>query len=255
MGGPHLRVRNLFSAMAVAVAMVIGFSPASPVGAENEPVEPAFGPLSSPIRPGSSLGGTCTFNYIFYELAYPTAEEPEPIPEVFIGTAGHCTDELGERVTLAGLGEIGTVVYDSDVADSNVDFSLIELDAERVAQTNPQMRGFEGPKGVATTSMLEVGDRIDVYGYGIVVGSFEETRPRFGLLTDWTNDEFVADMPAVNGDSGAPVLHDESGFALGIISRYGVLQVPPSTEVGPLVDWALREARAAGFDITLATID
>jgi len=250
-----VRVRKLFSAMAVAVAMVIGFSPASPVGAENEPVEPAFGPLSSPIRPGSSLGGYCTFNYIFYELVYPTADEPEPIPEVFIGTAGHCTDELGERVTLAGLGEIGTVAYDSDVAGSNVDFSLIQLDPERVAQTNPQMRGFEGPKGVATTSMLEVGDRVDVYGYGLVVGSLEETRPRFGLLTDWTDNEYVADMPAVNGDSGAPLLHDESGFALGIISRYGFGQTPPSTDVGPFVDWALREARAAGFDITLATID
>jgi hypothetical protein len=199
--------------------------------------------------------GGCTFNYIFYELVYPTPEVPQPVPDVFIGTAGHCTGEVGQRVSLSGLGEIGSVVYDSDVAGKTVDFSLIQLDPGRVAQTNPQMRGFEGPKGVATTSMLAVGDRVDIYGYGIVVGEREETRGRFGLLTDWTNNEYVADMPAVNGDSGAPLLHDESGFALGIISRYGLDQVPPSTDVGPLVDWALREVRAAGFDITLATID
>ena len=249
-----MRLRRLGMLLALVLSVVTVLPSAGSVAANGEPVRPAFGPLSSPIRPGSSMGG-CTYNYIFYELVYPTPEIPEPIPDVFIGTAGHCTSEPGQRVSLPGLGQIGTVVYDSDVAGKDVDFSLIALDPERVAQTNPQMRGFEGPKGVATVSMLEVGDRVDVYGYGVVVGSLEETRPRFGLLTDWTDDEYVADMPAVNGDSGAPLLHDESGFALGIISRYGIDQTPPSTDVGPLVDWALREARAAGFDITLATID
>jgi hypothetical protein len=234
--------------------MALSLPAAGPASAVD-PEKPAFGPLSSPIRPGSSLGGYCTFNYIFYELVYATPENPSPVPDVFIGTAGHCTDEVGERVTLEGLGEIGSVAFDSDVAGKDVDFSLIQLDAERVGQANPQMRGFEGPTGVATPSTLEVGDRVDVYGYGIGVSEFEETRGRFGLLTDWTNDEYVADMPAVNGDSGAPLLHDESGLALGIISRYGLDQVPPSTDVGPLVDWALREVRAAGFDIALATID
>lgn len=221
--------------------------------AETEPVKPAFGPLSSPIRPGSSMGG-CTYNYIYYELVYPTPEVPNPVPDVFIGTAGHCTDELGERTSVPGVGEIGTVVYDSDVAGVGVDFSLIQLDPERVTQTNPQMRGYEGPTGLATPAMLALGDRVDVYGYGLVVGQREETRPRWGLLTDWTDTEYVADMPAVNGDSGSPLLHDESGTALGIISRYGTDQVPPSTDVGPLITWVLQEVRAAGFDVVLATI-
>lgn len=244
--------------LVIVAALVLATAFLAPLGAPlaaEDPVEPAFGPLSSPIRPGSSLGGYCTFNYIFYDLVYPTPEVPNPVPDVYIGTAGHCTGEIGERVELEGTGEIGTVVYDSDLVDSTVDFSLVELDADRVGQTNPQMRGFEGPKGVATTNMLAVGDRVDVYGYGLVVGELEQTRPRFGLLTDWTNDEYVADMPAVNGDSGAPLLHDESGFALGVISRYGLDQVPPSTDVGPLVDWALREVRSAGFNVVLATID
>ncbi|MGH2691737.1 MAG: hypothetical protein ACRDHM_04470 [Actinomycetota bacterium] len=246
----RIRRRPALIVLAVALALL----PAAPGIAESQPVEPVFGPLSSPIRPGSSMGG-CTYNYIFFELVYPTPEVPNPIPDVFIGTAGHCTGELGERKSLTGLGEIGTVVYDSDLVESAVDFSLVQLDAQRVAQTNPQMRGFPGPKGVATTSMLAVGDRVDVYGYGLGVGLQEETRPRFGVLTDWTDNEYVADMPAVNGDSGAPLLHDESGFALGVISRYGLDQVPPSTDVGPMISWALAEVRAAGFDVTLATID
>ena len=36
-----------------------------------------------------------------------------------------------------------------------------------------------------------------------------------------TEQEYQADMPAVNGDSGGPLLHHETGAALGIISRYG----------------------------------
>ena len=246
------RTRRLVTALVLMFAAGLPLS--APVSADPEPVKPSFGPLSSPIRPGSSLGGYCTFNYIFYERAYPTPEVPNPVPDVFIGTAGHCTDELGERAVLEGLGEIGSVVYDSDVVDKDVDFSLIRLDPERVAQTNPQMLGYEGPKGVATPAMLALGDRVDIYGYGLGVGIREETRPRWGLLTDWTDNEYVADMPAVNGDSGAPLLHDESGYALGIISRYGFSQVPPSTDVGPLITWALQEVRAAGFDVVLATI-
>ncbi len=241
-------------ATAVVIAVILAFPGVAPVSADPEPVKPAFGPLSSPIRPGSSKSN-CTYNFVFYDVVYPTPEVPDPVPDVYIGTAGHCTGKTGERASLAGLGQIGTVVYDSDETGSDVDFSLIELDPGRVAQTNPQMRGFVGPKGVAAPSMLAVGDQVDVYGYGVGVGLLEQTRPRFGLLTDWTEDEYVADMPAVNGDSGAPLLHDESGFALGVISRYGFDQVPPSTDVGPLVSWALREVREAGFDVVLATVD
>ena len=249
-----MRIRRHMLRVALSSAASLLLLAPSPAVGEPQPVEPAFGPLSSPIRPGSSIGG-CTSNFIFYELVYPTPEIPNPVPTVYMGTAGHCTDEPGERVSVSGTGQVGTVVYDSDVVKSNVDFSLIELDPERVSQTNPQMRGYEGPKGIATPATLAVGDQVDVYGYGIGVGLLEQTRPRFGVLTDWTNDEYVADMPAVNGDSGAPLLHDETGMALGIISRYGIDQVPPSTDVGPLLGWILREVRAAGFNVTLATID
>lgn len=250
-----MKTRPLAVTLALAAAATLSLSVPGPAAAAG-PVKPAFGDLSSPIRPGSSLGGYCTFDWVFYEALEPTPEDPQPVPDVFIGTAGHCTDELGERATLAGFGPIGTVVYDSNVARSTVDFSLIRIDPHLVGKTNPQMRGFVGPRGVATTDMLAELDRVDVYGYGIVVGSREETRPRWGVLTDWRENEYVADMPAVNGDSGAPLLHDETGYALGVISRYGISEVPPSTDVGPLVTWALQEIRAAGFtNVVLATID
>lgn len=50
----------------------------------------------------------------------------------------------------------------------------------------------------------------------------------------------------MNGDSGSPLLHDETGFAFGIISRYGFAAMPPSTDTGPMMLYVFRELEAAG---------
>lgn len=209
---------------------------------------PTWGDLSSPIRPGASLGGYCTFNFVYYQPG-----TKRHAPKAYIGTAGHCTDAIGERVHLEGMGEIGTVVYDSDLVNSTVDFSLVRIDDELIRKTNPQMLGWEGPKGIVDVSSLSIGDRIDVYGYGLGVGLTEQSRPRWGVLASWDDREYQADMPAVNGDSGAPLLHDETGTAFGIISRYG-FTVPPSTDLGPLMPWVLSEVAKGGYKVKLATI-
>ena len=207
---------------------------------------PQFGGSGSPLRPGASLGGYCTFNFVFYG-------DGRPAP-VYIGTAAHCTERVGERVALGSGPTIGTVVYDSDVAGSASDFTLVKIDADMVARTTPKMLGTGGPYGVATLKMLEMGDRLDLHGQGIGFSDVPELRTRFGYLTNWNTREYAADLPSVNGDSGAPLLHHESGFALGIISRYGATGLPPSTDMGPLLSWILRELRAAGFSIRLATV-
>ncbi len=227
---------------------------AAPAVATSEAAgpRPAFGGLDSLIRPGSSLGGYCTFNFVFYDSVLAEGEDPV----AYIGTAGHCTDGLGERVELPGTGEIGTVVYDSDLVGSGVDFSLIRIDDELVGRTNPQMRGFVGPTGSVTVADLSRGDVVDVHGYGLVLGQNDVTRSRQGVLVSWDEDEYVIDMPAVNGDSGSPILHDRTGKALGVVSRYGIFAVPPSTDQGPLMPYVFRELAAAGFgDVVLATVE
>lgn len=245
------RMRALVLVAALAASLVAGSDP--------EPVEPVFGDLSSPIRPGAEFragSSGCTYNWVFHQVVYPTVEDPNPVPDVYIGTAAHCTDEIGQRVTVPGTGEIGTVVYDADLVESGSDFALVELDAERVDETNPQMLGFVGPRGYATPDDLALGDRVNLHGFGLLVGNRPVTRSRTGLLTGWNDREYVADMPAVNGDSGGPLLHQETGKALGIISRYGFDQLPPSTDVGPLIPWILDDLAAAGFDdVVLTTID
>ena len=208
--------------------------------------KPDFGGDSSPIRPGAALD-ECTLNYVFYN---PQSENPP----AYIGTAGHCTSKVGQRISLAGGMDIGTVVYDSDRAGSDVDFSLIRIDQNKVSKTSPKVLHWGGPTGIAATSLLDVGDQLDLYGHGILVGANEATRPRSGLLTGWTATEYAADMPAVNGDSGAPVLHHDSGRALGIISRYGVTASPPSTDTGPRMAWLFAALDNAGFEeLVLAT--
>lgn len=192
--------------------------------------------------------GFCTYNFVFYKPG--TAKTA---PRAYIGTAGHCTDVLGQRMRHPELGEIGTVVYDSDLVRSTVDFSLVEIDQQMVSQTNPEVLHWGGPSGIVDPDDLELGDEVDVYGYGLVVGLNEATRPRQGYLVTSDEKEYQANMPAVNGDSGAPLLHHATGAALGIISRYG-LNVPPSTDQGPLMSWILDELAAAGFHVKLAIV-
>ena len=233
----------------VACGVLVAGS-AAPVHGKKPQKTPAWGGADAPLRPGASLGGYCTFNFVFY-----TPGTAKVAPKAYIGTAGHCTDKLGEEAELTETGIIGTVVYDSDLVKpaTGVDFSLIEIDPAFVGKTNPEVLVHGGPTRPATVEDFAVGDQVDVYGYGILVGETEQTRPRSGALFSWTEKEYQADMPAVNGDSGAPLIHHETGAALGIISRYG-FTVPPSTDLGPLMTWILEELDTAGFDVRLATV-
>ncbi len=246
--------RPLLALLVLALASGVAATPA-PTGG-GEPVRPAFGDESAPIRPGASIGG-CTLNWLFYEEVYPTPEEPSPVPTVYAGTAAHCTDEVGEKVRVDGFAApIGAVVFDSDDIGSAVDFSLIQLYPGVEAHANPKMLGWDGPYGAITTDDLAVGDLVDLHGYGMVLGQNSLTRDRFGALMDWTEDEFIVDMPAVPGDSGAPLLHDATGKALGIISRFNFETVPPSTDIGPLMPFIFRTLEANGYpDVVLATVE
>jgi hypothetical protein len=173
-----------------------------------------------------------------------------------VGTAAHCTERVGERVTVPGTGQIGTVVYDSDSVGSDVDFTLIRIDDELVGRTNPQVRGFSGPTGSVAPAELQRGDLVDVFGYGVVVGSREQTRARRGVLMNWDATEYAINMPAVNGDSGGPILHSSTGKALGIVSRYGFFATPPSTDQGPLMTYVFRALADARLgDVVLATVE
>ena len=229
-----ISARYLRYGVALVACCALLASPLSVAHGKPVPKQPAWGGSDSPLRPGASLGG-CTFNFVFYKPG--TKSSP---PKGYIGTAGHCTDALEEKVTQPTLGEIGQVVYDSDLVESGVDFSLSEIFPKFISKTNPEVLHWGGPTRPSNDEDLQQGDRIDVYGYEIGVGSTEQTRPRYGVLFSWTDDEYKADMPAVNGDSGGPLIHHETEAAFGIISRYGFPDpatgdVVASTDLGPRI--------------------
>ncbi len=243
-----------FLILGVAI-LLAGCADNQPIGSTEAPDVPATEPFvaawgeptSALIRPGAPIGW-CTFNFLF------TA----PNGTYYIGTAAHCTEGPGERIPLVGMGEIGTVVYDSDNAtesNTNADFALIQLDDELNLQANPQMVNHAGPAGFVTEADVEMGDTIEHHGYALVWGQTELTRDREGILTEF-GDDYCAESPVWWGDSGSPVLHASSGKALGIVSRAGWLDCLPSAQVmGATLPYILRELAEYGWaDVELATV-
>lgn len=209
---------------------------------------PAWGPAgTATIRPGSLFQGICTMNFLYTDAA----------GAAYVGTAAHCTDAIGQRVSVDGDGpDFGTVVFDSDVspgARAFVDFALVRIDADKVHLANPLMRGHDGPKGAVTREELAAGDLLSLHGHGQAMGLLAATRTRPGVLVEVTaRGEYRADMASDFGDSGGPILHVETGKALGIISRWGI-NARPSTDIGPTMGLIFEELGRAGIQVELAT--
>jgi hypothetical protein len=208
------------------------------------PANAPAAPRVTAIQPGAQVStpvGNCTLNYVFQE-----ADGTK-----YIGTAGHCAHTGQVARTLSPNREIGPVVWRENSAAPGIDFALIRIDPARYAEVEPAVRMYGGPTGVTSASETQIGDLLEVTGYGIVFGAAETTRHRVGILLSDSDHEYVADMIAVNGDSGGPVLHSRTGKALGVVSRYNL---PSSTDIGPTVGRILQKLRAAGYpSITLVT--
>lgn len=71
-----------------------------------------------------------------------------------------------------------------------------------------------------------------------------------GALVDHTLQRYCADGTASLGDSGAPVVHQATGKALGIVNRVGGA-CPVS---GVSLAAGLHAARMAGYDVELRTV-
>ncbi len=215
---------------------------------------PEWGDLSAPIRPGAPIGW-CTYNFLFFAPSNGT---------YYLGTAAHCTDGPGQRMPLAGfMDEIGTVVYDSDNATesgSNADFALIELDPGLNLQANPTMMNLDGPTGFTKAGDVSVGDLLDHHGYGMVLGDNQYTRDRTGVFSGWSggdHHDYCAESPIWWGDSGSPIIHQDSQKAFGIVSRAGWFGCLPNAQLmGATMPYIFAEM--AEYDwtgIELATID
>lgn len=199
---------------------------------------PAASVAEAPIQPGAQLGDFCTLNFIFASGA-----------NRYVGTAGHCVAK--DEVARVAGSRIGITVFSRD--DDTLDFALIKIDPGKLGDIDPSVRGIGGPTGVATRSHTAVGDSVSFHGYGLLLGDIGATRTRSGILMNHGASTYAANMPAVNGDSGGPVIHARTGRALGIVARYGTTGFPPSTDVGPTIEFVLGALAAANLSVTLVT--
>ena len=201
-------------------------------------VPPAAPAAELPIQPGaqvSSSVGLCTLNFVFTD-----ARE-----RMFIGTAGHCVDTVGDRVASPAAGAFGTVVY--RVMEDTDDFALIRVDRAKRQFVSAEVRAFGVPTGYTRARETSTGDLLQLHGFGMLLGDISLTRTRTGILAADDRREYFAELPAIFGDSGGPVVHVATGKALGVVSGIGVT-IPPSTLLGTTVQRIMRLLDRAGFD-------
>lgn len=188
------------------------------------------------LHPGDPVRarGQCTLGYVF--------DSPEA---TYFSLAGHCV-EFGDRPTAGDGTVIGRVTYDDDI----VDVALIEVSEGVEPSVDPTVRGHpDAPTGVADPTSLARGDELRVSGQGLGVPLSFAAEQRAGVLQDADPSWYCADLPAVFGDSGGPVLHEATGEALGMVNRVG----GSCGTSGMTVSGIVARARADGFEVSLRT--
>jgi hypothetical protein len=163
--------------------------------------------------PGVSAGGCivapygCTANFIFTDGS-----------SQYVGTARHCTDRVGQEVTMqldtTTIGVVGTVAkMTSGEGEPGNDWALIKIDPAVAAEwgVDPAMPVIGGPQGVYTgcgpTPVFHYG-----HGYGVAVG---QGKVEGGLATNVYDDGFGWTGAGAPGDSGSGVLTAPGGPAIG----------------------------------------
>lgn len=257
-----------FRGVATAAATV-GFVVLGAVAAPAASAAPDGG--SGVIHPGvvteSAGGGACTSNFVF------TSGD-----RTFIGQAAHCagtgtateTDgcnsgsgPIGTVVTILaddGTERVGTLAYSSWLTmqavgetDENAcsfnDFALVEIAAADVADVDPSIPFFGGPKGIDTDG-LPVGEEVHSYGNSPLRQGIEALSPKSGVSAGdggggWSHEVYTV-SPGIPGDSGSAFL-DADGDAVGTLSTLNLAPLPLSNGVTDL-NLALEYAKANNDD-------
>lgn len=198
-----------------------------------------------PIQPGAVINAPhgCTFNFVFRDANR----------RLYIGTAGHCVDRVGQVVTDGQDRGVGTVVYRRQDPGDYDDFALIRIYSSRYGDVNPAVRHWGGPTGYTTHTQTATGDRVLLSGYGMIFDLTSATRPRPGVLVQDDHADYRTYSPSIFGDSGGPVLHEATGKALGVVSGFIVPEFPQTISDGPTVARALYLLKTGGIKVSLVT--
>lgn len=175
----------------------------------------------------------------------------DSIDTTYFMTAAHCVDKVGDNVkTIDGV-VFGDVAVKGNADASAADWALVAVRPAFDDQVGAAVRGLGVPTGVATPNETAVLDTLRVSGHGIpwfIDPTLRENR--YGLVGYHDNELYDAIAMDTNGDSGGPIVHEETGQAFGLVSR---LCIGLCTSEGPTIQGVLAKAAAKGFDITLRT--
>ncbi len=179
---------------------------------------PADAPLPGEvgIRPGSWMISPylCTMNFIFRSGS-----------TLAIGTAGHCTNTIGQDVTLLTLApggsdpvlvNVGKVLVRASAGVGN-DFALVSIYPSLYGWVSPTIAAIGGPCGRYTGSATQV---VAHYGHGLGIGT--GGTPRAGVSTVWMNAWYEWAGVLSTGDSGSAVRVGNMKAA-GNLTHVGVL--------------------------------
>ncbi len=201
------------------------------------------------IQPGSGIlagSSQCTLNWIYDGAGGP-----------YGGTAAHCVEGVGQRVSLLEDGtEFGSVA----LFRTDLDYALIRIDAEDVSAVSPALRGHPNiPQGVSTVSTAQVGDTVQYSGYGVATMFTNITREsRQGILGYNDGTQHYSYGAVTPGDSGGPVADVTDGNkAFGIVNTVGVAvagSAPQAGEGGLSLDALLADAASQGFAVSVRTV-
>lgn len=199
------------------------------------------------IQPGAMLqtdAGQCTLNFVFDGAGALAGK-------TYIGTAAHCGDAVNQEARDVNDEPFGRFAYIGNPDDTAADYAFIEVAPEHLERVDPAMKGHpDYPTGFTTPDETAAGDLIQMSGYGLGFGETQPTQEqRQTILQEDDEETFSLSGPSVNGDSGGPFVHVDTGKALGIVSMYGFERA--ATDMGPTVQGVLAKAAKAGFPVTL----
>lgn len=202
---------------------------------------------TAPIHPGAPVknkGGTLGF--FFRDRTDDT---------LYASTAGHAVDYVGQQIVLWKPWEfpVGTVVAFHDVpGEAPEDWALIRIDNPENASVS--VAHWSGPSGLPEPGMIQPDDILCHYGWGDFFRHHEMTQPRCGTLAYFRThngiDTFRMRGTAWAGDSGSPVIHYETGQAVGLLVRG---EITFHLWGGMDICEMMERFSAHGFDLELAT--
>lgn len=200
---------------------------------------PTSGLAFTGIRPGSWMiaPAGCTMNFVFGSPG-----------SYSIGTAGHCTEKVGEAVTLVVVGptkptpllvNIGTTKRTTGDGGVGNDFALVSIRPELQSWVSPSMAHWGGPTGAYTGTQR---NPLVHSGHGLVVGTGGTPRAAYSLYVE-SNAVYWAGV-TVFGDSGSAI-NTASGLAQANITHLVVdLKRPGADSAGTRITKILQLAGA-----------